>query len=421
MINISNIKITGRLNGTTLGSAESYWFATLMMSADPTSCKIAVDSLSNIYLSGGTVSENDAFLIKISKEGEIVFQQKTGNSSTRDLYENSCLDQLGNIYSLGTSNIDGNYNVLISKRNADGTHIWTRTVGQSHTADYGHSISVDITGNIYLVGYADYSNDYAFLIKLDNNGDILWTKFCNISGDDRFYGVHILENSVIVGGYATVTSKVNPYFLEFNSTDGSVIWQKRYVPTSNFPVVSTAIDNNKNMYGIGTSGGRATLCKINQDLTLAWAKSICPSTSSGNNMVLDSSGYIYAVWNHTSQGHAMLGKFDLNGNTVFVRNIKSVSGSSTGLGVSLDANDNICLSGFITTDISRPFIARLPNNGTLTGTYGDFIYEEGTDYSLSIALPPATATAPFGNLTATSTTPPLSETTIDYTISVNYI
>ena len=99
---------------------------------------------------------------------------------------------------------------------------WVRTLG-GEEEDRAHAISLAPDGSLYVSGYFSddvflYTGDTlkhindkdALLVKLDNTGNILWSKTQGTVGDDEFYDVSIgATNKPVVCGYFSNSMAIN--------------------------------------------------------------------------------------------------------------------------------------------------------------------------------------------------------------------
>jgi hypothetical protein len=169
---------------------------------------ISIDDIGNIYMVGGTSSNNnissngfqnnsggagDAFIVKFNSSGQRIWGSFLGGSQAESA--NSCIvDITGNIYLAGrtasTSGIalggfqnyygGGTNDAFMSAFNSSGNLLWSSYFGGTGT-EYGNSIVMDATGNIYLSGETSsvaaiassgYQNNYS------GGRDAFLEKFC---------------------------------------------------------------------------------------------------------------------------------------------------------------------------------------------------------------------------------------------------
>jgi len=134
----------------------------------------------------------------------------------------------GQTKSFGTGGVD----VYVVKVDAQGDIVWTRTVGGSGD-DYAFSMVATSDGGYMLGGntssYGAGSDDFYF-IKLDANGTVQWTKSVGGTGSDR--GWEVVQTTD--GGYAMAgqttsfgAAPMDIYVVKLDAS-GNLLWDKRY-------------------------------------------------------------------------------------------------------------------------------------------------------------------------------------------------
>ena len=109
----------------------------------------------------GTRGNDDLFAAMFESDGANAWTKVYGTWAWEEA-DNSTIDEEGNIYFTGTSSYDlngvsanGNDNALVIKLNPNGEHLWTRFVGSASTGgDNAKGAVVDQDGNIYVTGDA---------------------------------------------------------------------------------------------------------------------------------------------------------------------------------------------------------------------------------------------------------------------------
>jgi hypothetical protein len=170
---------------------------------------ISVDNSGNVYTTGdfaGTADFDpgvgvtnltaigfaDAFVSKLDSTGALIWAKGFGLANTYTYGSAIAVDSSGNIYTTGGNEIliidpfSLNPNFFVSKLNSSGALLWEKSYGGSGL-DYGNSIAVDNSGNVYttglFVGTVDFDpgvgtsnftsagfND-AFVLKLSPSGE----------------------------------------------------------------------------------------------------------------------------------------------------------------------------------------------------------------------------------------------------------
>jgi len=163
-------------------SGNFLWAKRMGSTGDDDGYYITVDVLGNVYATGnfqntvdfdpgaGTANltsagEKDIFVLKMDTDGNLVWAKRCGSSSA-DVGYSIDLDNSGNVYTTGyfqgtvdfdpgaeTSNLTsvGNADVFMLKLNASGNFVWAVSYGGT-SAEYGQSMNVDSSGNIYTIG-----------------------------------------------------------------------------------------------------------------------------------------------------------------------------------------------------------------------------------------------------------------------------
>jgi len=270
---------------------------------------LVLDSFNNVYTTGvfqntadfdpgvgvanliGTYS--DIFISKLDSNGDYVWSKSLSGSNYEQGYSIT-LDGFNNVYTtgyfegtvdfdpgVGVANLIGTYSdIFISKLDSDGNYIWAKSF-EGTGYDYGNSITVDSSGNVYTTGkffgtadfdpgvgvanLASVALDDIFISKLDSDGNYVWAKSIGdpVSGSGESIARDSLNNLYITG-YFRDTTDFDPGIGEANL--------------------------------IGAGGNDIFILKLDSDGNYVWAKSIGgTSIDQGKAIVLDSSNNIYVT------------------------------------------------------------------------------------------------------------------------------
>ncbi|MEK6538698.1 MAG: SBBP repeat-containing protein, partial [Nitrospirota bacterium] len=142
------------------------WTGQFGTSGDEFCRGITTDSLGNIYITGGTTGGldgytnagnggNDLFVVKYDANGTKQWTRQVGTSGDDYAYD-MALDSVDNIYVTGgtTGGLDGytnagDHDLYVAKFDANGVKQWTRQLGTSNY-DAANSIAVDSMDNVYV-------------------------------------------------------------------------------------------------------------------------------------------------------------------------------------------------------------------------------------------------------------------------------
>ncbi|KAF5040151.1 hypothetical protein DSECCO2_536430 [anaerobic digester metagenome] len=153
---------------------------------------------------------------------QITFQRHYGG--TGDEYGSTCIQTSDGGY-IVTGSTDsyglGGWDIYLIKTDEYGDTIWTKAYGGA-----GYDVSTDIIatndGNYVICGITDsygYGNNDVYLIKIDQNGDTLWTKTYGGTGSDAGYSiVQTFDNALVISGNTGSFSPVTASIYLLNSS-----------------------------------------------------------------------------------------------------------------------------------------------------------------------------------------------------------
>jgi hypothetical protein len=188
---------------------------------------------------------------------------KTFGSTNNDYGYGIVTDTNGNIYITGSfygqnvdfdpsdgediqSAIGESHAIFVSKYNSGGTYQWTRVIGgagESPPPDYGKSITVDSSGNVYIVGSfkqtvdfnfdpvaednhtsTDEYTDSVFVTRINSDGTYGWTvDYGELSGKGEGIATDNDGNVYITGAFPSINPEI---FIAKISPLGVKVWQK---------------------------------------------------------------------------------------------------------------------------------------------------------------------------------------------------
>ncbi len=204
-------------------SGNKKWSKLLGSDKDDSAQGVSVDSAGNVYVTGSSqgdfdghtnLGEYDVFLVKYDSSGNKKWSRLLGTSNN-DWGNDVSVDSAGNVYVTGqfghTKQTGGN--MFLTKYDSSGNKKWAKLLGSDNN-DWGESVSVDSSGNVYVIGsswgnfdgHANSGERDMFLVKYDSSGNKKWSKLFGSSSDDDANGVSVDSAGNI---YVTGSSKGN--------------------------------------------------------------------------------------------------------------------------------------------------------------------------------------------------------------------
>lgn len=182
---------------------------------------------------------------------------------------------VGYTYSFGAGDVD----VFVVKTDAGGDTLWMRSYGGA-SLDYGHGICGTDDGAYVVAGYTmsfGAGREDVYLLKIDAGGDTLWTRTYGTTGVDEAKAVCFTGDGYIVAAGQTEPSGVGPgdlYVLKVDS-DGDTVWTRTF-GGSGSDWAEGVCEMADGTYGIsGTTGSFNTtrdayILKVDPSGSLVW-------------------------------------------------------------------------------------------------------------------------------------------------------
>jgi hypothetical protein len=309
---------------------------------------VAVDGTGNVYVAGyseatwGSPVRSfrggwDAFAAKLNSSGTLLWNTFLG-SSDDDYGRGIAVDDNGSVYVVGDSHAtwgsprlphSGQTDAFVAKLSNGGSLQWNTFLGSPHN-DHGSGISLDGTGNIYIVGASHSSwgepvraaqGVDAFVAKLNNNGELQWNTF--LGSSDWDHGSGIAVDGI---GYVYVTGSsfstwgtpvryhggggwIDAFAAKLNS-NGELQWNTFLGSKNDDYGSGIGVDGNRNVYVIGqsvsNSWGRplrafsgmedAFVARLNRSGSLVWNTFLgSGSTDDGVGIAVTGLGQVYVT------------------------------------------------------------------------------------------------------------------------------
>ena len=326
---------------------------------------IAVDSSGNVYTTGnfnGTVDFDpgagtsnltsagnaDVFVSKLDSSGNFLWAKSFGGTSF-DISYSIAVDSSGNVYTTGYFSGAADFDpgagtttltpavgpdVFVSKLDSSGNFVWAKSFGGT-SSDYGYSIAVDSSGNVYTTGPFTGAADFdpgagtttltsagsfdVFVLKLTSAGEALTATAPDTPG--------------IVNAVATGTTTATVGFTSPSSNGGSTILS--YTATSSPGGITATITQAGSGAILVTGLSPSTLYTFTVTATNAIGTSVA---SAASNSITTSAALASGVAPMFSIGSSYDGGFTVqvsNYDSAFTYAVSSSAGqasiNSTGL------------------------------------------------------------------------------------------
>lgn len=349
---------------------------------------LIIDSSSNIYVVGysNTANLRKSLAIKLDSSATILWKkllrfrgQPTNDSAGNQIQlYNASLDGSENLVVCGQvvqymGAPSAGYAAILSSANGSFSQDRVYAVTQSGNIKSGSTVryfglsKLGAGSNHLLCGYYTDNGPKGILISNTALGGMTTTKFITFSGATTYSSNGVVRqlsnpNCVIA---SIVDSKI--HVISYNSSLNSINWKKRL--DVNASITDVRVDSQQNIYILAGVGG--------------------------------------------AQGSTLILKYDSSGTLLFQRTLNV----PTTADMQIDNNGNMYIS-------TSGKIAKLPSDGTLTGTYGAYVYAESsyTESTAAVATVNSLTLTEFTNLTnnsdsnstITDGTDTLDETVIQY-------
>jgi uncharacterized delta-60 repeat protein len=279
---------------------------------------IALDTSGNVYVTGTSTGDETGFdytTIKFNTDGQQQWVQSyNGSGNGYDAALALTVDASGNVYITGTSTAQNGLGDCVTiKYDTDGNQQWAKTYdGAANGNDYGNSITVDGSGNVYVTGGSagTKTNEDYLTLKYDSTGQQQWASTYSSAGNNfdegRSLGLDGSRNVYVTGVLAFSEGGTSDDWgtIKYDSS-GAEQWVRVYDGPANTAdeAFSIAVDVDGNSYAVGyghglTSGSDLTSIKYDTDGVEQWVQAYdgpLHGTDSGFDIALDPQGNVYVV------------------------------------------------------------------------------------------------------------------------------
>ncbi len=414
---------SGDLSCVSTSGSDSFWWGVLGKTGENSTRGggIGFDSSGNLYgmgqtkdLAGGNLNPYtyEGYVWKINSSGSHQWHRVLGESGRRNSNYDSTffftgeVNSSGDVYASGqiheynTGTSDGPNWCITGKWNSSGTLQWQRVLkgnGAGGTGEHSGVLGsgLDSSGNYYIFGDLWVDRDRGLIAKYNSSGTLQWCRLLDGGGSTytRWEGGCVHSNGdIYVGGITNSHSfggtSGHCLLAKYNSS-GTLQWQ-RYLRDSNGTSGSRFynmdVDSGGNVYCVSTTLG---ISKWDSSGNLLWQRKVGTSGAHGGfwNCCVDACGNVYGLdfredlIDGDSSNDLLIAKLDANGNLEWTRAFGNDTESDFNTWGDIIINDEhtICIcastqSVYTGTSSTNALMIKLPNDGSLTGNYGDLKY-----------------------------------------------
>jgi uncharacterized delta-60 repeat protein len=409
------------------GAGGSSFYLSILGGADSEIFySLALDSDGNLFSSGETRSDGagaqDFLIVKHDSEGAVEWQRTLGNSDA-NVDGRIGLDYSNNVYLAGHTNTAGINEGVLAKYNSGGTIQWQKNIDGTND-DRLSAVNVDSSDNVYFAGLtvpATRSN--ALLTKYNSSGTLQWQRTLGGAENERWNSISFdsSDNVYVLGSSNTAGAGGNEILFAKYNTSGTLQWQRILGGTGTDSGAALEVSSSGNVYVCGNTNSEglgsneAILAKYNTSGTLQWQRILGGTgQDDARAIVIDSDENLYIAGNTASEGEGSWDYFWAKYNSLGTLQLQRTLGTSGfdfgAWAIKLDSSGALYMSGRVDAGAGAAdaFIAKLPVDGSLTGTYTldgvDFVYQASGLTSATSTLTAATSslTAATSSLTSSA-------------------
>ncbi|HKQ37974.1 MAG TPA: SBBP repeat-containing protein [Verrucomicrobiae bacterium] len=218
--------------------------------------------------------------------------------------------------------------------------LWARRAG-GNDSDTGHSIAIDLSGNVYVAGAFYAMNDFGavkltsaglsdiFIAKYDPDGNFLWARRAGGTGYDEARGIAVdASGNAYVTGLFQLTANFAPTNLV--SAGQSDVFLAKYDPAGNLQWARRAGGNDFE---------ESHAIRIDSSTNIYIAGYFDANANFGSS----------ALHNNSGSSDIFIAKADPNGNFLWARQAGG-NGEDIGDAIALDAAANVYVTGYFETN-----------------------------------------------------------------------
>lgn len=358
--------ILGGLIGSLVVIAPGYWLARVGQSSGTfydNFTGVAANADGIVWTSGETASggtPNAASLTNFNASGIPGYDQRI-RTATQQEGRAVGIDSSNNSYLLGRVDATNNP-AMVSKYNATGTLQWQRQVNASSTNNFS-DLAVTAAGDAYIPSHNGN------MIKINTSGTTQWAiRMDPVNGGglrgvalDSSENIYLSSNPTLNTRGAFNISKWTPA--------GAITWERNLTSTTlSITAGHIATDSTGAAYVIGQAADRLVLAKYSTAGGYSFARQLSTTVGTNNSrygIAVDSSDFVYIAGASGATRAIQLAKYNSSGQLQWQRTMSGPNNMDVNK-LFIDSNNNLYIAA---ETANEAFLAKIPTDGSLTGTY----------------------------------------------------
>lgn len=314
-----------------------------------------------------------AVIVKFNADGVRLWSKKYSINAHSASARKIAKDDAGNIYVLGTVDVDGSSDdYFILKLDANGNILSQNTFG---TPDFDYPLAFVRKGNgdFFICGWDNtFNGENIHLLKINADMTVAWSKM--MSGMVKYFAYDMKELSggdlVLAGRFDNGASSYDILLCTIDDSNGEQVWAKSYSAAEGFGIYA---------YGVAIGAGDEIVVTGSAENT-GQGTFVMSANASGNlnwaykNGAPGSSGLGYGIAPVSGGGYMVCGPLS-NSNDAIVQLIKTSSDGT------IPCNSN----GFdlLSTPFTLPMVTKTVTSGTVSLSVQDLTMTESSFNNLT--------------------------------------
>jgi hypothetical protein len=263
-------------------------------------------------ISGGAIA------IRLDSSGSEVWS-KTYETSDDDYFLNVC--QIGDNGFIGYGRVENTLaddNIYLMRCDSNGDTLWTKVLGNLGDEQI-EKLVAGTNGTLYVLGKNSFNNEEHFITKLNVNGNVLWEKKLNIPDYSFHEMVITADDNIVIGGE---TGAISSIVLVKISEQGDLLWTKNY----NYPLYDLSLysiaatpEGGCVLTGPFSQSAHLAFIRIDQDGDTLWTRQYDgPASDLLYSIIQTSNGNFMGTGIHEtdSTSEVLMISIDQSGDTV---------------------------------------------------------------------------------------------------------